>query len=1107
MRRFFLFCALLVLAAGAWGQEATFGLIIGAVKFDSGEPRPGVAVSIVIEATPKPITYALTTNARGEFSGVVRIGKAKVTVEGITKEATITDNPDGTRVEFVTELTGVVLEIVHPDGSQVSGHPRGRCWSPNNVSDVNPRNLTPTKYWFQDVPPTATEFAVRFDRGYIPVIQRWKLEGQEKRRAIKMVIPKPVHVDLVVVAENGEPVAQTQLRGTLDYRTPGGDDGWSPGATTDANSRINTSTDANGGATLMLPAGQYTLRLRSEQVLGAPAPLTVPEGKESVAVRYIMKAIKPRNVTQIVFTAKKKPAAGAKVSAVYGNGNTLVHREAVADAAGKVLWENLPPVKTIVWGENVPAGVMNGDETDITTPLPAPAVPDKNRNYSSMQVTVENVPADAAKIVAAYSNSRDTNTSTTSGTDRSIWIHSLLAGQPFSVLVMADGTPPRYAYVDLYYPYFDEPNNSAAMKLALADGTLLKYSFTKADGASIPAVSRVGVVAIKPTRPIPGLATNQVFKEIGLLSPRAEGGGKYRVVLPSPGQYRLLVDMFDESAPPLPVLDVTTKEGVNEITIKLPAPLATVPGGTGLHWLTQTAPASPRRMTVAATADMMPVFGPREELICAWYRSAPNRLAVVRPDAAGFSIQELSLRTVTVRGTDAEGKPSPNSFRLHPLFPNWKGGNYMPLVDRPNDTEVTETMVGAAGLEANLWNTTYLVSSYSPGPYISLAVPAGASEVAVKLPPQGQPGPARMPSTSVRFQFPKTEIPKSGNYGQPSHITIVYDVPTPNWSETRIYAGNLNQQGGYHLTVPRKATKASFYFPGVGASLDVPLPDLANANPDNPITVTVPAWGDGLIASGTIVRATGEAWAKKRYLITASQSSNRYGRFELYLQTDEAGKFAIKGLMPGIYYLYPRPQDEAYDEVNGWVLDVTKTSVKDATLQFQDGGLRISVNSMGQGIQGAWWIPDTGAVAPLPSMYNRVLVHPALTGAGRFWAYSNDGSGLLERMTLPNSANIQLNSAGYGGKGFSSPLGMHLPLDANGILPTRVILVGQGKMAGIAVEFANLRWFPSVMLNRTVAQIDAVPAGKWLVRIELGENIIERTVDIGERGGSLVVTD
>jgi len=1112
MRHLVILLFLAAITAGAWSDELpAFGTLAGSVKMENGDPLPNLTVNVTVEAVPPPAPYTFTTNAKGEFAGLVRIGKAHVTAEGVTKDVVVTDDANGARVEIVIGQDGIIIVVAGQDNVTLQ-NPQAMIRTTNGMDYVPVRTLGTNRYWIRPLPANATDFALRALLNYAFIQSRWKLEGEKKFYQFTYTPPKPVRLEITVLDANDKPVPQMQYRGSLACQTPVGDEEFNFSRNMGNNNDFFNMTDTAGKIPLLVAPGRYALRLFNPQGrAGRPLAITVPDDKPFIAVSYSNGKNTARTVTQTVFTVDNKPAPGAKVSAVFLQQDNIVRRDATANAEGQVVWENLPSVKTIVWGAGILPGVMQGDETLITAPLP-PVIPERNM-YRSFRVKCENLPPDMTRVVAAYVSGGNENNNYTNAQNGGILQISGNPGAKFSLLVLADGAMPRIGAIDdLYFPYFDDDNGNPQLTVSLTDCAIVKCGFTTEDGTPVPALSRLGILPLKPVRAISGLLNNNMVKEAGLCLPLAEAGGKYRIALPAAGQYRLLVDLYDSAVKPLPQLLITAKEGVSEMTIKLPPPLATVPGGAVISWLTACAPGVSRQLTAAASADQMPIFGPREDLLCLWYRPAPNRLAVLSPDAQGLHRQELSLRTLRLKSADPDATNGGNRWFLHALFPASRYGYGRGADDRPSETEINTVSIPRDNYEVNIWNSTYLTSRNNAAPFSPLTVPAaGPVEIAVKLPDPQQSAMMRRDEDYIglRFIFPPFEYEKARNtrngYGR-NMISYTCDVLGNQNMSDQIDPISLGRNNGNerNVTVPRKAGKISFYWPGYGTITDVALPAHADGN-DGEAPITLPAWTDGVSVSGTLLNTDGTPLAKKAFqVMVKSPGQSRYGdRASVILTTDDAGKFVIKGLPQGVIEVYPNTPNEGFNsDIGGWAYSVPADGLRNLVLRKTDNPVQLNWRTGRQQDQMLWWLLEDGAPQPLPisGMYGQQRLYQPLVGTGYLWSISPDGRGFLERMTLPAGNSISLTDDG---NTTTSPLGLYLPLNPATNPPQRISLCGQGSRAGLSVDFVNLRWQPVALLDSLVTQIDAVPPGKWLLRVRSDGKITEYPVEIGETGAAV----
>ncbi len=185
-----------------------------------------------------------------------------------------------------------------------------------------------------------------------------------------------------------------------------------------------------------------------------------------------------RTVTQTVFNQTGKPAARAVVRLSYGWDEMLVLRQGATDAQGTVVWTDVPPVRGVVWGEGIPAGMLPKDGERFTAPLPAP-VPEKNFNLGIGMADP------GARVVRSYVQSagRDWQEAGAMYPYRTAAGETVLRNNTFissgtrvCVAALAQGRPMQLAVSpEFYLPYNDTTSNKPfTLRLAWAAGPTLR---------------------------------------------------------------------------------------------------------------------------------------------------------------------------------------------------------------------------------------------------------------------------------------------------------------------------------------------------------------------------------------------------------------------------------------------------------------------------------------------------------------------------------------------------------------------------------------------------------------------------------------------------------
>ena len=365
-----------------------------------------------------------------------------------------------------------------------------------------------------------------------------------------------------------------------------------------------------------------------------------------------------RIVTMTVFDTDGQVAAKATVKAIYTWKNEVVLREETTDAAGQVRWK-LPPVRVIVWGDRIPAGVITGDQREVTTPLPALVT-----NYDTRVVQFIFRRRDPGEQQAHFFACKGI---LAEGDGLSYWRSAVSSygpqsasdvehGESFSgyvtltpamscsLVIGAMDTRPWLSMLGMVYgPFMDgcEKDKPIIWPVTLVPCPQVRVRFRLADGTSVPGVSRLRVI---PAQSDCAVLPEYLHGNIPLFTPVEEhGDGSYTISVLRPGKYRLLVDLYDETMPAPESLTIQVDAGQHQQVVTLPAPLASLPPGCTVNWITPNAPSYARVLTMSSSASPMPVFGPVDGPQTWWCSPRPDVLEIHRPAAP---VQRISRRKI-----------------------------------------------------------------------------------------------------------------------------------------------------------------------------------------------------------------------------------------------------------------------------------------------------------------------------------------------------------------------------------------------------------------------------------------------------------------------------
>jgi len=528
--------------------------------------------------------------------------------------------------------------------------------------------------------------------------------------------------------------------------------------------------------------------------------------------------------------------------------------------------------------------------------------------------------------------------------------------------------------------------------------------------------------------------------------------------------------------------------------------LFTVPAGTDVRWITRNAPHEIHHLTAPAKPAEAPVYGWRKGLLAVWYRPQADQLAVYLP-AKIEPLLTLTRRPaeLSVRTLDGD-YPYDLPMRLFPLLP----------VPAPNSIETSRwddlpipAPLPGAGTEtqavqlppktvvkADLWATEYMAACDGFfGVYTRLDVPLNGNK-ALKVPVDeffDHRWPMPMSSSGIKASFPTGKLAVQRKAGAGA-IGFTYDTPYLITRQT----GMLAADGRLDLPAPRKPATVSVEWPGVGVVHDLPVPPLTQGQQ---APLALPDWEPGAGITGTLQDSDGHPVPNAK-LVVKTRLCNDYEN--LYtVTTDANGRFTITGLLSGPVQLFLL--DPPHGEPCGWSVTapVEGTVTTVLTVVKPEQTRRLMLEGPGNYTQ-AWWLPAKGRPQALPCWGIGIACHTPPTGTGRlYYIIGTHGWARLCPLTtgLP-AAPLAKPAPG-------PSLGLYFPLDKSTGIPGAVTLLGQGDLDGLRLDFPQLTWLPSTLLNQLVAQIDTVPPGTYNVIANTPKGRVESTVTVGADGGAV----
>lgn len=866
----------MLLLASLVHAEQFRGALSGVAVFMDGTPIVGVPVKVVGTGFVREVI----TGPDGSFNLVTPIGK-------VTASLPIADNYDSTQsvivpidgrgtMRLVLRHAGMLVNFVAADGSPVTVTTATAAYHKlhGEVIDIPSATFGAAGRWF-DVSSDATQIAVRasingVDRHDISIARQFSFNRSNLQQQIKITLPVGI-LRFQVVDNYGRPQGNTRVSGTLRYPMQGAIPGYwdtHDPATTAGTQNINALlTDDYGYLDLgtVLP-GDYRLRLTANAQAGTDVDFTVSNDGHVSLLQYTLGygGTQPppnpgnnRRVMQQVFDADGRPAGNTTVHASYAYRGVAYLVDRVTDNNGRVTWPSLPPVRVIVWGNNVPAGVISATATDVRNPLPAP-VPDEYIRYS---VRVEGLNVDQTTLTWRFRRAgQQRGEVTTTEYRQTNYVISgasqewnIPGGTLFDLTVSADRngiSPARLTQV--YTPYIDDNARNAVYPLPMPGyddggdnnggggyGRVTVRGRLLGESGSGRMASRLDIVSVDNNNYLPQPIQVELRYD-----------GSFFATLPGVGRYRVIVDMIDESSSDFPGMLFTANAGENRVDITLPDPVITVTSGAQVNWVTTTDPTTLHSLDARAGQRIVDVYGDPERILVAWFRPRSDQLTYWNPTLGTLTAERtrtLTERYFNLTASSSNGRDYPGTLRLLPLFPvdvtdiNTAGSELIPVLVPGGQTVRVSLLAGPYVFDDPDRPELGILGR------IDLTLVRGNADLRASHYNNNFKQPADMRILELIFPV------ASGNDPGDAAATMLVTVDSDP-SFTVYLAGADIRNGQAQVRVPIGATQLSIQWPGVGVTSNVQIP---HSNPNRMLRIRLPLRQPGLRVAGRLVDDAG----------------------------------------------------------------------------------------------------------------------------------------------------------------------------------------------------------------------------------------------------------
>ncbi|MEI6521741.1 MAG: hypothetical protein WCO98_17160, partial [bacterium] len=509
-----------------------------------------------------------------------------------------------------------------------------------------------TNKFFLQLPADATSMSVVLRMSYpnienFPsgiIYKKWKFDTVEARRELTIDIPAATAPVIKIVDVNGKAIADNvKITGKMicNLQKDIKDDDWLKEtlayytismAGREKEGFVNIQAVVKDGCITLpncMPGLSYRLQLNTDAITGTITDISIDgAGKADIDSYVLLK----RTVVQTVFNTAGNVAANATVNASYIQDGIVKITTGKTDAKGIVNWDNLPPVRVTVWGDDIPAGVIPADAKVITAAL----APPENR---TVPVIIKSKVGTLNGIITSSTLVNNNEIIANTQTCVSETQYSIKTDKLTSFYLMTADDNPQVKGIKLYIPYNDYSSQDQGFISTLEINDVVpmysaKIKVVNSDGVTPAQVNKAGVISTVIPKELLDKNDNLVDLNVS--------DGKIIIKSIMPGNYKLLIDALYDTDNYAAMITLPAKD---EITVIMPDSKASLPAGATVYWTDLSNPMQIHNMTLGLENDVRTFYYNAKNTFAWWCKTSPSTMQVWKNN----ELKKWDLRSFTVK--------------------------------------------------------------------------------------------------------------------------------------------------------------------------------------------------------------------------------------------------------------------------------------------------------------------------------------------------------------------------------------------------------------------------------------------------------------------------